>query len=336
MRDSLIILNGANQVHVAFGEAAGAEKLLIEERVKKRQFAPLKAFRLLKNSLSVPGDYRNILCESCYYYPAIKRRLLGLKSRIININCGPLIYNIHSGRLKGAEGRVLRSLLKEVDAHLVFGSYGMELIEKIDSGKPTGIVYPYIGEDRYDALLSMKPRLDGKEMTLIGNDDISCKGIDIAVKAFNRALESDKELRLNIVTNIPEDGVLSLDGRQSGQIKVLNGVKDIKEVLARTSLYLHPSRGDTFPRASLEAMLAGVPVIVSEETGTKELVEKADGEMLCRLDDNDLAGRIVDYFGLSSKERQKRSKKMRELAKPFNKEEQLERFRKEFQKLKVR
>jgi glycosyltransferase involved in cell wall biosynthesis len=335
MTETLIIYNGANPVHLAFGESVGAVSLTINERVAKGMIAPLKAFRLIKNSLSVPAGHKNILCESCYYYPAIRRRMLGLRSRIININCGPLLYNIHSGRLRGLEGRMLRSLLKEVDAHLVFGSYGAELVEKLDPGKPIGIVYPFIGEDRYDALMRMKPKLGSKEITIIGNDDISCKGIDIAVKAFGKALESDRELELNIVTNIPEKMVMALEERKTGRIRYLAGVKDVLGVLSRTGLYIHPSRGDTFPRASLEAMAAGIPAIVSGETGTKELVTEMDADMVCKVDAEDLAQKMLKYLALPDKEKVKRSAAARSLAKPFNKAEQLENFRKRYASVKA-
>ncbi|MDD5171626.1 MAG: glycosyltransferase family 4 protein [Candidatus ainarchaeum sp.] len=333
MPETLIILNGANPVHVAFGEAVGADSFIINERVMKKQFAPLKAFRLARNSLAIPSGYKTILCESCYYYPAIKKRFFGLKSRIININCGPLLYNIWSGKLRGTEGNALRSLLKEVDAHLVFGKYGVEVAERIDPGKPIGVVYPFIGDDRYNALFRMTPNLGSKEITIIGNDDVSCKGIDVAVEAFNIVLEHDKDLALNIVTNIDKINIDALDRKKTSRIRYTGIVSNVMDILAGTGLYIHPSRGDTFPRASLESMAAGIPSIVSVETGTKEIVENVDAEMVCKGDAEDLAQRMISYLQLSVTEKKKRSAAFREAAKPFNRKEQLENFEKQFKRL---
>ena len=85
----------------------------------------------------------------------------------------------------------------------------------------------------------------------------------------------------------------------------------------------------------IEAMAAGIPTIVSDETGTKELVEKIDKGMVCRLDSEDLAGRISRYFGLSEDERENRSASAKEAAMPFSKIEQTERFRAQFERIAI-
>jgi glycosyltransferase involved in cell wall biosynthesis len=41
----------------------------------------------------------------------------------------------------------------------------------------------------------------------------------------------------------------------------------------RASLYVHPSYDDGFGYAAAEALAAGVPVVVTEDTGMKDLVE---------------------------------------------------------------
>lgn len=333
MAETLMILTGANPVHVGFGRSVGADEHRIKDGVAKGQFAPLKALRLVKNSLGVPNGYRTVLCESCYYYPAIKKRVVGLKSRIININCGPLIYNLLTRRIGGVERKVLVSLLADVKAHLVLGNYGVELLEKMDPGKPMGIVYPYISEDRHSKLIGIKPKLESTEITIIATNDLFCKGLDIAIAAFNKALEHEPRLSLNIVGNIDKKKLESLDSKKSGRINYLGVVSDVPSLLARTGLYIQPSRGDAFSVASLEAMAAGVPTIVSEENGAKEAAEKISPEFICKTDADDLAEKIIGCLGMPKAKKAELSKAAREAAKPFTKEIQLKNFREEFGKL---
>lgn len=325
-----MVYNGANPVHRGFGDSVGADPFLIEERVAKRQFIPLKAFRLLRNSLSIPSGYKTILTESCYYYPAIKKRMAGLRSDIINVNCGPLLYNIMNKRLSGMEARMLTSLLREVKAHIVLGSYGAELVEKIDPGKPVGIAYPYISDERMAALALVKPDLESKEITIMATNDIVTKGLDIAIAAFNRALESEPNLVLNIAGNVRKEEIERFDVKRSGRINYLGTVSDIGPLMAKTSIYIQPSRGDMFPVAPLEAMAAGVPAIVSDETGTRETVALLDPEMVCKTNEKDLAERMMRHMGMSAGARAKLSGKARESARRFTKKEQLDNFRKHF------
>jgi len=80
-------------------------------------------------------------------------------------------------------------------------------------------------------------------------------------------------------------------------------------------------------------MLAGVPTIVSTETGTKELITEVDSEMVCNLASKDLAKRIITYLDKSASEKKKISEKSRSLAKKFNRAVQLANFKKQFDAL---
>lgn len=136
MAKDLMLLTGAHPVHRRFGDSCDATTKL-RDLAAKGQPAPLKALNLLRSSLSVPSGYGYVVCESCYYYPALKRRmgLLG-KTKIINLGCGPVFYHLLSGRISGLERKTLLELLKDVDGHLVYGTYGLELLARLKQQKP--------------------------------------------------------------------------------------------------------------------------------------------------------------------------------------------------------
>jgi glycosyltransferase involved in cell wall biosynthesis len=48
-------------------------------------------------------------------------------------------------------------------------------------------------------------------------------------------------------------------------------IPKLAEILEEAALYVQPSTGDACPVASMEAMLSGTPVLVSDKAGTKEL-----------------------------------------------------------------
>ncbi|NBR97528.1 MAG: glycosyltransferase family 1 protein, partial [Verrucomicrobia bacterium] len=65
----------------------------------------------------------------------------------------------------------------------------------------------------------------------------------------------------------------------------LHGVKKgeaLKEMIPRWDLYLLPSYEEGFPVSVLEAMSAGIPSIVSNDTGAREAVLKDEGGVVLR------------------------------------------------------
>jgi glycosyltransferase involved in cell wall biosynthesis len=60
------------------------------------------------------------------------------------------------------------------------------------------------------------------------------------------------------------------------------GVKELAEVYASSDLLLFPSTTETFGNVVLEALSSGVPAVVSDEGGCKEIVEQSNGGLVAK------------------------------------------------------
>ncbi len=335
MSKDLMLLTGGHPVHVAFGEAVGATPYRISDRATKSQPPPIQAFNLLKYAFSLPSGYDTMLCESCYYYPAMKRRLFLLgKTKIVNMNSSPLFHFMISGRIGGIEKDTLLNLLKEVDGHLVLGTYGMETLRRFDAEKPARIVYPFVSQSFLSRLQSVQPALDSKTVTIIATTDPHNKGLDLVFEAMKEVYEHEPEARLNLITRMGEAEIKKIPGYDAERTRTLQNIENVAEQFANSSLYLQPSRCDMFPIGCIEAFAAGLPGIVSLTNGAKEVARKVDKEMVVPLDSGRLAEAILSYFSKSPGERKELSGKARAAASFFNEKDMIELFKNEYELLK--
>lgn len=328
---TLMLLTGAHPVHRRFGELCDASYRL-KDLAAKAQPAPLKALNLLRSSLAVPTGYDYVVCESCYYYPAIKRRmgLLG-RTKIINMSCGPLFHHLLSGRISGLERDVLDGLLKDVDGHLVYGSYGMELLGRLGEAgkKPAGAIYPFITGASRAALAKAAPALDSHTLSVIATSDPRNKGLDVLFQAMKRVRKRVPGARLEIVTRMEEAEIRAVPAFDPSCMAVLRNVASVADVFSRSALYVQPSRGDMFPVACIEAMAAGVPCIVSDENGMMEFTAKIDPGMVVPVDPARLADAIAGYLGRPANEKKALSEKSRAASAFFNEKDMAALFKKE-------
>lgn len=188
---------------------------------------------------------------------------------------------------------------------------------------PIRIAHPYIEDEMYEKLSKINPNLISHDIISVGYGEH--KGMDILVKAFEIVKKEVKDAELYIIgKNHPEEWN-GIDG-----VHVEGFVDDLIPYFENASLFVQASRADTFPVSTLESLRAGLPTIVTEKTGTKEVVENLGKEFVRIVDAEDIARGISHYFDLSDSQKNKLSLKAKELSKKFNKKEMCEIFKKEF------
>ena len=132
-------------------------------------------------------------------------------------------------------------------------------------------------EDARDEL-GIEP--DRFALLLIGNDARN-KGVPVILQA----LRTLNELPIDLLVVSREDPVPYLmaarDAGLEGRVGFFQQRKDVEFYYAAADAYVGPSLEDTFAQPPAEAMACGLPVIVSANNGTSEIItDGADGLIL--------------------------------------------------------
>jgi glycosyltransferase involved in cell wall biosynthesis len=134
-------------------------------------------------------------------------------------------------------------------------------------------------------------------LLVIGND-LRKKGISVLVEAMARL----HELPVDLVVVGREDPApfrnMVHDKGLDGRVYFLPARKDVEFYYAAADAYTGPSLEDTFALPPAEAMACGLPVIVSTENGTSEIItHETDGMILDDASDSGaLAAMILRLF----------------------------------------
>ena len=318
----LFVMSGAHPVHVAFAKSINADIYKVKFNVDKKQFFILKGLKILLNSLFLPKNYDVYITESCFYYPTILRKIKLINGKIINLNCSPLQYWMKINRVKGIEKKVLSYLLNLIDGQIFLGK---KWAQEFNNNKPYVITYSFISKKNFDSLSKIKPDLNSKNICIIASKDWYYKGLDLLIDSFKIVKKEFPESNLYII------GKLDIPNKYQKVegVNLLGGVDNIEKIFEKCSLYVHPSRGEVFAVSILEAMCAGLPVIVSDETGNMEIINK---NYIVKTDINEISNKIKEYFNLNYTEKQNVSDKNRKINN-FKEENIIKEFKEKFEEL---
>ena len=124
------------------------------------------------------------------------------------------------------------------------------------------------------------------------------KGFDLLIEAFSKVRARDPAARLEIAGDGPERERLQQQVERCGLTEsvefpgMLDGAKK-QRFLDRASLFVSASRREPFSNANLEALAAGLPMVVTAVGGNREIVEGGRNGLLVPPEDPQaLAGAI--------------------------------------------
>ncbi|MDF3027776.1 MAG: group 1 glycosyl transferase [Fluviicola sp.] len=260
-------------------------------------------------------EYDVILVDNLHFSPVIARKLgIIKKNQKMVVHMGSHTLYFMSRNLFGSFATKLHCwALRQYDEIICEGEYSLNIAEKI-VGSKQHIHYSFLGpkEEKVAALQKLKPELNGKTLLNISqveDNDFrwNYKGIDIMLMGFELALSEFPDLKLVLIGDfgtVNRELILKqLQPNTREHIFFEGYQKNLEAYYANSDLYLHVARGDAFPTTSIEAMHAGLPCLVSEDTGTREVVLKATNLLVCKTEIEDCGEKIKEYFRLTSTEK---------------------------------
>src|SRR5256714_366390 len=112
------------------------------------------------------------------------------------------------------------------------------------------------------------------------------KDLDVLADAYRRLRDEGLPVQLFVVGHGPYSEVLAESLPEAFFTGYLRG-KELATAYASADIFVFPSTTDTFGNVILEAQACGVPVIVSDSGGPKELVEDRTNGLITRSRDAD-------------------------------------------------
>jgi glycosyltransferase involved in cell wall biosynthesis len=81
------------------------------------------------------------------------------------------------------------------------------------------------------------------------------------------------------------------------KVFVRGAVNNVQDYLQNSDIYLHSSLSEALPLSNIEAMASGLPIIILDGKGNRDLVEQGkNGYMIYEQDVNQFADRISEIW----------------------------------------
>ena len=309
----------------------------IKDKVKVTNFFSGSVKNTIKNFFSIfslPKGYDVYLIEGNFILPLIARklRIINKNTKIIKYLGEPIFYRLLNGEISGFKKFFLTYFLRQLDGFICHGDWQAELLSKYLPNAEKMVVYTPILPRTYKELKNAKlPKLNSHNILTIGNDRVRYKGLDISIEAFKMIKKKYKDARLIVIGKHDKEFIEK--NKDINGLEFMGFVPSLLPFIENSSLYIHPSRGEAFGLSVTEAMLGGLPAIVSDSTGAKTLVKELGKNFIIKTGSSeDLYKQIDWYFRQNYKNRVVLSKKARKIAQKINPNRVLPKFKTDFYK----
>jgi glycosyltransferase involved in cell wall biosynthesis len=114
------------------------------------------------------------------------------------------------------------------------------------------------------------------------------KGHDVLIDAAPQIFSSCPDAEICLAGNGPMADALAARARArgvGGRVQFLGHCEDVPSLLARSDIFVLPSRSEALPNALIEAMAAGLPVVASRVGGIPEIVTDGQNGVLVQPGD---------------------------------------------------
>jgi glycosyltransferase involved in cell wall biosynthesis len=137
------------------------------------------------------------------------------------------------------------------------------------------------------------------------------KDLDVLASAYRRLRDEGLSIQLFVVGHGPYAQALSETLPDAFFTGYLRG-RDLAKAYASADIFVFPSTTDTFGNVIIEAQASGVPVIVSDSGGPKELVEDKTNGLITKSHDVDDFSRAIRELVLNPNLRERMADRARQ------------------------
>jgi UDP-glucose:(heptosyl)LPS alpha-1,3-glucosyltransferase len=140
--------------------------------------------------------------------------------------------------------------------------------------------------------------LEGDKVFSFVGSGFARKGLAAAIDAL--AATGRRDFRVIVAGSDRATAQFKTRAARAGvadQVTFVGGVADVRPVYAASDCFILPTRYDPFPNAALEALAMGVPVIVSNQCGAAEIVDRGRNGWVCAPDAIDELARFMAEAG---------------------------------------
>lgn len=193
-------------------------------------------------------------------------------------------------------------------------------LDDVSDSIPSRTVHPYIPHEEVQALRSNEPAYGSQNVLFFGKNR-SHKGVDLLLAAWRDADTGDATLHLvGPGTDVHDGPTVAGHGF----------VDDPSAWFRRASFVIHPAHFDAFPVGTLETMCAGLPTVVTENTGTKTVARRVSDDLVVPSTKEGLTTGLERFLALSASELREQGAAVRDAVSPYTEQRQAGEFKRAF------
>lgn len=337
---------GPHPTHAAFAKSVNADFFLVDRILRYHDLENSGKIRRylswLLNSVFFKNvrQYDLIISEGMHLPPVImkKLRILRPDQKIAAMLGDEFLFFLQTKWYSQKTQKIMEYALGKYDSLLCMSEFQTELANKIFDGKediPQIITsHEIISRERAAPDENSVLDLNKHRLLFVAHGPSGWrayyKGIETLLQTFKLLFQKYDDVDLTVVGDWDKefiDDLMRETGNSRDNIHFVGRQSDLLSIFKNSDLCVHITNGDAFPVATLESMRAGLPTMVSNLTGTKEVVSKIDERLVVEMDPVVASQRIDWYFNLSPEEKQKLSFKGRDVLLQFSEEKGIKEFR---------
>lgn len=141
------------------------------------------------------------------------------------------------------------------------------------------------------------------------------KGVRYLIEAWKN-IDNESKLYLRTSFSNNSDNLFNIEYLENVSV-IKDYIEDLSDLYSKADVLVLPSLEDGFGMVVTEAMASGMPVIVSENTGAKEIVKDGENGFIIPIKDDEAIREKIRYFQENPGEVKRMGKNARETAEKY-------------------